>query len=239
MPSVIFNVPDGRLEGRFHQASDPSAPAVIILHPNPQHGGTMNNKVVYKMYHTFVDAGFFALRFNFRGVGHSVGTYTEGENELADAAAALDWVLSRCPSTQGVWIAGFSFGAWIGMQLLMRRPELVRFVSISPPANMYDFTFLAPCPTNGLVIQGGQDDIVLESAVAELVDKIRIQRGLQIDYKVILGANHFFAGRMDEFTETLSGYLTDTNLQAAEPASKPLLALTEESEDDPGEDSDD
>jgi alpha/beta superfamily hydrolase len=90
--------------------------------------------------------GFTVLRFNFRGVGRSQGEYDQGIGELSDAASALDYLQAMNTNAKHCWVAGFSFGAWIGMQLLMRRPEITGFVSVSPPANMYDFSFLAPCP---------------------------------------------------------------------------------------------
>ena len=90
----------------------------LVLHPHPLHGGTMNNKVVYTLYQTFVRRGFSTLRFNFRGVGRSQGSFDRGEGELADAAAALDWLQSYNPNAASCWVAGYSFGAWIGMQLL-------------------------------------------------------------------------------------------------------------------------
>ena len=105
----------------------------------------MNNKVVYALYQCFVRRGYSTLRFNFRGVGRSQGSFDRGEGELSDAASALDWLQTYNPNAGSCWVAGFSFGAWIGMQLLMRRPEIESFISIAPPANMYDFTFLAPC----------------------------------------------------------------------------------------------
>ena len=77
-----------------------------------------------------------------------------------DAASALDWVQSIHPEAETTWVAGVSFGAWIGMQLLMRRPEIRGFISIAPPANMYDFSFLAPCPSSGIIIQGEADEVV-------------------------------------------------------------------------------
>src|ERR1700751_5228555 len=165
MPEVIMNGPEGRLEGRYQQGEGPNAPIALMLHPHPQHGGTMNNKVVYHLYHGFVRRGFSALRFNFRGVGKSQGIFARGEGELSDAPAALDWLQSYNANATACWIAGFSFGAWIGMQLLMRRPEIAGFVSVSPPANMYDFGFLAPCPSSGLVLQGDSDDIVPQESV--------------------------------------------------------------------------
>ena len=130
MPEVIFNGADGRLEGRYHHDPRANAPLALILHPHPLHGGTMNNKVVYDLFHMFVRRGFSALRFNFRGVGRSQESFDHGQGELRDAAAALDWMQQHNPNSSGCWVAGFSFGAWIGMQLLMRRPEIHGFLSV-------------------------------------------------------------------------------------------------------------
>ena len=99
------------------------------------------------------------LRFNFRGVGRSQGSFDHGIGELSDAAAALDWAQTINPEARACWIAGFSFGAWIGMQLLMRRPEIEGFISVAPPANLYDFSFLAPCPSSGLIIHGDKERV--------------------------------------------------------------------------------
>ena len=178
MPEVIFPGPEGRLEGRYHPQKDRDAPIAIVLHPHPQFGGTMNNKVVYNLHYAFYNMGFTVLRFNFRGVGRSQGEYDQGVGELSDAASALDYLQSMNNNSKHCWVAGFSFGAWIGMQLLMRRPEITGFISVSPPANMYDFSFLAPCPSSGMIINGGADRIAPTSATVELVDKLREQRGI-------------------------------------------------------------
>jgi alpha/beta superfamily hydrolase len=197
MPEVIFPGPEGRLEGRFHPGMRPRAPVALILHSHPQAGGTMNNKIVQLLYQTFVKRGFATLRFNFRGVGKSQGVFDNGIGELSDAASALDWVQSIHPEAETTWVAGVSFGAWIGMQLLMRRPEIRGFISIAPPANMYDFSFLAPCPSSGIIIQGEADEVVTPSAVQKLVDKLRTQRHITISHDLIPGANHFFANELD------------------------------------------
>jgi len=207
MPEVIFNGPVGRLEGRYQHAKQPGAPVALMLHPHPQHGGTMNNKVVYAMYQAFARRGYSVLRFNFRGVGRSQGMYDRGEGELSDAASALDWLQSYNPNAAACWIAGFSFGAWIGMQLLMRRPEISGFISVAPPANLYDFSFLAPCPASGLVLQGDKDDIVPPDSVSVLVEKLAKQKGIVIQHDIVPGANHFFSDRMDTLTGTINGYL--------------------------------
>ncbi len=207
MPDVIFNGPEGRLEGRYHHTGEPNAPIALMLPPHPQHGGTMNNKVIYNIYHAFVRQGFSVLRFNFRGVGRSQGEFDRGEGELADAASALDWLQSINDNAESCWISGFSFGAWIGMQLLMRRPEIASFISIAAPANMYDFAFLAPCPASGMIIHGVRDDIVPEPSVAKLVEKLSSQRGIEIDYRLLENANHFFAKEIDIVTGHVEDYL--------------------------------
>lgn len=205
MPEVIFAGPDGRLEGRFTQNKKKGAPIAMILHPLPQLGGNMNNAITYQLYQEFLEREFSVLRFNFRGVGRSQGTFDSGIGELSDAASALDWVQSLCPDARQCWIAGYSFGAWIGMQLLMRRPEISGFISIAPPANLYDFTFLAPCPSSGLIVQGDADRVVYRSDVDKLVERLYAQKGIDITYKVIDNANHFFEKDMDE----LFGYVRD------------------------------
>src|SRR5829696_3735536 len=198
MPEVIFPGPEGRLEGRFSPGPRPRAPVALILHPHPQGGGTMNNAIVQALYKTFVRRGFATLRFNFRGVGKSQGVFDNGIGELSDAASALDWVQQVHPEAETTWIGGFSYGAWIGMQLLMRRPEVRGFISIALPANMYDFSFLAPCPSSGLIVHGGNDSLVPQDSVAKLVQKLSQQRGIKIDLEVIPGADHFFSGHLAE-----------------------------------------
>ncbi len=207
MPEVIFNGPAGRLEGRYSHSKTKNAPLALILHPSPEHGGTMNNKLTYMMYQAFVARGFSTLRFNFRGVGRSQGVFDRGEGELSDAASALDWMQEINKNAPYVWIAGFSFGAWIGMQLLMRRPEAQGFIAVAPPANVQDFSFLAPCPTSGLFLQGTRDDVVPEESVANLVDKIQMQKGITIDYRTVEGANHFFHGHTDTMIDHIHDHL--------------------------------
>ncbi len=208
MPEVIFNGPEGRLEGRYHHSKIANAPIAIVLHPHPQNGGTMNNKVVYTLHHLFAQHGFSVLRFNFRGVGRSQGAFDSGQGELSDAASALDWMQSINPNAPSCWVAGVSFGAWIGMQLLMRRPEIASFVSVSPPANLYDFSFLAPCPSSGLLLHGLADEIVPEAATQRLATKLQSQKNITISYRKIEGANHFFANHLPIMAETINDYVT-------------------------------
>jgi hypothetical protein len=215
MPEVIFNGPDGRIEGRYQHAKIPNAPIALALHPHPQYGGTMNNKVVYALYQTFVAKGFSVLRFNFRGVGRSQGHFDNGQGELSDAASALDWLQAQNPNAPLCWIAGFSFGAWIAMQLMMRRPEISGFISIAPPASIYDFSFLAPCPASGLIVHGDKDELVPLAAVNKLAQKLSAQKNIKIDYRVIEGADHFFATHGDNLNQIVDTYLTRALAKAA------------------------
>ena len=215
MPEVMINGPEGRLEARYHHAEGPNAPIALVLHPHPQHGGTMNHKLVYTVYNIFRERSFSVLRFNFRGVGRSQGRFDNGLGELSDAAAALDWMQTINPNAKFCWISGFSFGAWIAMQVLMRRPEIHSFIAVAPPANMFDFTFLAPCPSSGLIIHGARDDLVPESDVATLAQKLQNQRHIEIDYRVIKGANHLFEEKIDILGQNIESYL-DENMAIAE-----------------------
>ena len=207
MPEVIFTGPAGRLEGRYQAPKKRGAPIAIVLHPHPQFGGTMNNQIVYNMFYTFANRGFAALRFNFRGVGRSQGAFDHGTGELSDAAAALDWVQSVNPEAKSCWIAGVSFGSWIGMQLLMRRPEIEGFISIAAPANRFDFTFLAPCPSSGLFVHGAEDRVAPHKEVMAVIEKVKTQKGIQIEHQLVDGANHFFDGKVDELMTTVDTYL--------------------------------
>ncbi len=208
MPEVNISGPSGRLEGRFHPQKDEDAPVAIILHPHPKFGGTMNNKVVYNLHYCFFDLGFTCLRFNFRGVGKSEGEFDDGLGELADAASALDFLQANTPNSNACWVIGFSFGSWIGMQLLMRRPEISGFISVSPPANTYDFSFLAPCPSSGLIINGSMDRLVPPSDIKSLSDRLKLQKGIKVAHKEIEGADHFFTNFEGEMIKAVNEYLS-------------------------------
>lgn len=208
MPEVIFPGPEGRLEGRYHPQDEKDAPIALILHPHPQFGGNMNNRVTYALHYAFKDLGFTVMRFNFRGVGRSQGEFDQGIGELSDAASALDYLQAMHPAAKACWVAGFSFGAWIGMQLLMRRPEINGFISASPPANMYDFTFLAPCPSSGLIINGNNDRIAPMEDVEKLSAKLKSQKGITITHTIVDGANHFFDPGLDTMIQHTKDYVT-------------------------------
>ncbi|MBW8882259.1 MAG: alpha/beta hydrolase [Asticcacaulis sp.] len=207
MPEVILAGAAGRIQARYSAGKTDNAPIALILHPHPRAGGNMDNAVTVKLYHLFMTRGFAVLRFNFRGVQKSQGEFDSGVGELADAATALDWLQAKNPTAAQFWVAGYDFGAYIGMQLLMRRPETDGFISVSPPTNAYDFSFLAPCPASGMFLHGGNDSIVPTAEVDRVVAKLRTQKGITIAHEVVSDANHFWNDQLDEIDRHVGGYI--------------------------------
>ena len=185
MPEVIFTGPAGRIEGRYHPARQKNAPIAIVLHPASavrRHDEPPDR--LPALLRLRAPRTFPCCASTSAASGAARARFDHGPGELSDAASALDWAQSINPEARSCWIAGFSFGAWIGMQLLMRRPEIEGFISIAPPANLYDFSFLAPCPSSGLIVHGDKDAVVPHKDVTGLVDKLKTQKGIVIEQKV-------------------------------------------------------
>jgi uncharacterized protein len=176
MPEVIFPGAAGRVEGRYQEPPKEGAPIALILHGHPRAGGSMQDRVTVQLYKLFVDKGFGVLRFNFRGIGRSQGVFDNGMGELSDAASALDYLQGMNPNAEQCWVGGYSFGAWIGLQLLMRRPEIDGFIAVAPPANHYDLSFLAPCPASGVIIYGTRDSVTTAQDMERVIGRIRTQK---------------------------------------------------------------
>lgn len=207
MAEMLISGPEGRIEARYTPPPHEGASVALILHPHPRAGGTMQDPITIRLYQMFERKGFGVLRFNTRGVGRTQGVYDQGVGELEDAAWILDYLENMVESPRYVWCAGYSFGAWITLQLLMRRPEIDGFLAIAPPANHYDFSFLAPCPASGLIISGENDAISKPEDVERALSKVRIQKGEVIDRMSIEGANHFFTGQHDELIDLCEAYV--------------------------------
>ena len=167
----------------------------------------MNTLVVYALFTTFQDAGFSVLRFNFRGVGRSAGEFSGGPGELADAEAAFTWLRAECPEAGAKWVAGFSFGAWIALQLLARDGEFDGFVAVAPPANNLDFRFAKKWRTSGLIVHGTADQLVPDDVVKQLAAK-PCGQGVTVDYAPISGAGHFFDTGQEEFVRVVRERIT-------------------------------
>ena len=142
----------------------------------------------------------------FRGVGKSDGEHDGSEGELADAAIALDWLQNQNQESQDYWICGISFGAWVGMQLLMRRPEILKFVLVSPPVGKYDFNFLAPCPASGVIINADKDSLIEVSLIKDVVRRLNQQKSIDVKQEVIKSTDHFFNNHEEKVIEKVKKY---------------------------------
>jgi len=206
---IFIPGPAGRLEAKYYKNPKFGSPVAIVLQPHPQYGGTMNNKIVQLAYNIFLENGFSVIKLNFRGVGKSDGVFDNGQGELSDAAAALDWVERENLDYSQCWVSGFSFGALICMQLIMRRPEVNNFIAISPQPNVYDFSFLAPCPTSGQVLYSETDELVTKESINELDERIKNQKAVEVIFSKIDGANHFFKNKEKELKIEIEKYIKE------------------------------
>ena len=204
---VFIPGPAGRLEGRYFKNQKQKSPIAIVLQPHPQYSGTMNNRIVVEIFNAFLENGFSVLRLNFRGVGKSDGTFDNGQGELSDAAAALDWIERENQDFSQCWVSGFSFGSLICMQLIMRRPEVTKFISVSPQPNVYDFTFLAPCPISGQVVLGEKDELVSKESINDLRSRLKAQKGIEVKFDEIKNANHFFKNKETDLKKIITQYI--------------------------------
>ena len=206
---IFIPGPAGRLEAKYYKNPKFGSPVAIVLQPHPQYGGTMKNKIVQLMYNIFLENGFSVVKLNFRGVGKSDGVFDNGQGELSDAAAALDWIERENLDYSQCWVSGFSFGALICMQLIMRRPEVDNFIAISPQPNVYDFSFLAPCPTSGQVVYSENDELVTQESINELDARIKSQKGVEVMFSKIKNANHFFKDKETDLKKVVGAYIKE------------------------------
>ena len=206
---IFIPGPCGRIQAKYSKNEHKGAPVALVLQPHPQYGGTMNNKIIYVTFNSFYKMGFSVIRINFRGVEKSDGVFDNGQGELSDAAAALDWIEKENPDYSQCWVSGFSFGSLICMQLIMRRPEVNKFIAISPQPNVYDFTFLAPCPISGLIIHGKNDELVPEDSLLNLKKRLNLQKNIEVRFNSMAGANHFYNNKEKELSSTIENYLKE------------------------------
>ena len=206
---IFIPGPSGRIQAKYYKNDQPGAPIALVLQPHPQYGGTMNNRIVYETYNCFYKNKFSVIRINFRGVDKSDGIFDNGQGELSDAAAALDWIEKENPGYNQCWVSGFSFGALICMQLIMRRPEVNKFIAISPQPNLYDFTFLSPCPISGLITYGKNDELVEVDSILNLNKRLKSQKNIDVIFSAISNANHFYKGKEKELSSSIERYLKD------------------------------
>ena len=185
----LIDGPSGVLEVVFATPDNSEAKALaLICHPHPQFGGSMDNKVVQTLARAFAELRFATVRFNFRGVGASAGSFDEGIGETEDAAAVLRWARAQLPESIPLVAAGFSFGCYVQSRLLPRS-QPSQLVLVGPAVGRFQ---IADVPKETLVIHGEEDDVV------PLADVLNWARPQGLPVTVFPGAGHFFHGRLTE-----------------------------------------
>lgn len=197
--SLLIDGPSGVLEALLEEAGADAGHFAVICHPHPLHGGTMHNKVVYMLARTFLERGMPALRFNYRGVGASAGTYDDGRGETDDALAVLHWARQRWPKAHWV-LAGFSFGALVALRAaLVASPRYL--VSVAPPAARLTEPLSRPdCPW--LIVQGDADEVVDYREVIDWAGRFDPPPTV----RVLAGGDHFFHGRLHELRAVVEAH---------------------------------
>jgi alpha/beta superfamily hydrolase len=202
--------PAGRLEvllERPHAATG-AAPraAVVFAHPHPLHGGTMHTKGVYRATKALASIGCAVLRFNFRGVGHSEGSFDNGVGELDDMRAGLDFMTAQFPGAE-LWTAGFSFGAYVALTVGALDDRAARLIGIAPALHMYDFSAVRQSRKPKYFVQGELDELCPLPNLRAFFDELPPPKQLAI----VPGANHLFKDKMPELGAALIDVLDNRN----------------------------
>lgn len=206
MADVVREVPGvvGPLEALIDRPAGTPRAAVVFAHPLPTEGGTMHTKVVFQSAKALARIGCAVLRFNFRGVGRSAGSWDEGRGELDDYRAALDYMRSQYPDLE-VWAAGFSFGSWVAATVGAEDDRVCAIVMIAPPVNKYDFSAVRASTEPKFVIHGEADELIPLKAVRQFYATLQDPKELvEIDR-----ANHLFEGQATEVGDALEELLED------------------------------
>jgi hypothetical protein len=196
---VTLPGPAGDLEAVWSEGR-PGLAAAVVCHPHPAHGGTMNNRVVHTVHRVLSAAGHPTLRFNFRGAGRSQGRYSGGNDEIGDLAAAGRFARERAGGA-GLWLAGFSFGAWIALQWAAKDRAVERIAVLGLATGTLSFDFLKAPPAPLLIVQGDHDHYGSLGSVQALAARLGLHG--PVNLRVVSRADHFFTGRLTELAHVL------------------------------------
>jgi hypothetical protein len=193
-----------RLEGLLSNPEAFSAKGgVVFCHPHPQHGGEMYNPVIASGVQGAYEAGYSTLRFNFRGVGESEGTYSGGIGERGDVLAAVDYLSAVFGDRhRPLVLMGYSFGAWVGMSVAVRDARIEGMVLVAPPLEMYDFDFLKGCKKKKQIVSGSEDSFCPAPLMEKWYQSLDEPKSLTI----LQGADHFFFGHHQSLVGPLAEF---------------------------------
>ncbi len=197
--TLLLDGPVGKLEALLEEPEEQEPhEAVLICHPHPLHGGTMHNKVVYRMARALRRSGAVVLRFNYRGVGRSEGSYDRGEGEAEDARAVLQFLRDRYPDLP-FSLAGFSFGSRIVLKLGCEISGVKRVIAVGFAASYPEYTMLGKCGVPRIFVQSTEDQFGPVAAMEAYFDTLSGSKRLVF----VEARDHFFAGALEQFEESL------------------------------------
>lgn len=206
--SFFLDGPAGRLEAILWTPSPLQRHrpplATAVCHPHPLFGGTMHNKVVYQAAKALDALGLPVLRFNFRGAGLSAGEHDRGVGEQGDVRAALDFLAKQFPGAP-LLLAGFSFGAWVGLRAGCEHPRVSHLIGLGIPVNSSDFSFLRQCKKPKLFVHGTRDQYGAIEKVKRLVVSLPGDNHLA----VVEGVDHFFGGKLDQLNAAITSWVRE------------------------------
>ncbi len=217
--TLFLNGPAGRLESLLWDVPDrgPGGPplAALVCHPHPLFGGTMHNKVVYQTARTLHRFGLPVLRFNFRGAGLSGGTHDKGHGEQDDARAALDFLAVEYPQVP-LLLAGFSFGAWVGLRVGCGDTRVSELIGLGMPVGgqlsdnrARGFAYMESCAKPKLLVSGEFDEYGSPATLQELIGELPPEVRQSTRIVIIPGGDHFFAGHLPEVDHAISAWLQE------------------------------
>ncbi len=203
--SVTIPSGDVTLEGAL-AAALPGAPAVVICHPHPDYGGSMENNVVYAVRDTAISLGLAVLRFNFRGVGDSGGHSTGELMDARDVGAAVDFIASHKDLTpKAIYLVGYSYGAWVGIFHAVSDERISAWAAISPPTGLLDFSYLVGSPVPKLIVTGDADYFVSMEELKKIYDRLAEPKR----FATIKGADHFYWGHENLLKKEVGSFLRE------------------------------
>lgn len=214
--NLFIPAPHGKLEAilkepRAADAGPRRGGVALVLHPHPLHGGTMHNKVVFRAARALNDAGLVSLRINFRGVGGSTGTHDHARGEQTDARVALDYLAEKYPNLP-VLLAGFSFGARVGLEVGVKDERVRALIGIGTPVSIpergYDFSFLSECRKPVLFVHGDRDEFGDVATLQTLAAELPAEAHARVE--IIPHAGHFFDDQLNELSRVIRDWTEET-----------------------------
>lgn len=208
---LFIPTPSGPLEAILTQPKTfPGEWAAVLCHPHPQFGGTMHTKTLYRSARALQAVGIATLRFNFRGVGQSSGVYDQGRGEIEDVDAAIEFLHKRYPDAR-LCLLGFSFGAWVRLQVGVEDDRIDQLIGVGIPLNLSPFSFMTSCTKPKWIVRGTLDEHEPPEPLQSWFNTLAQPKSLSF----MEGSTHLFEGKTQELQQAILSYFRESHDLAA------------------------